>query len=239
MAASSITARLPLMEPSKAWWDSPNYACPCVALLPRTPSSSVAPPSRGRLCRPEHQGGSLSAAGREWRCGHWWVQLCFRLEPRESPGAGLQPWCPSGQRSVVLHSSRQAGQGPCSAVVDKGPAAQYSPNPQAWSLRSKRSQAQAGGKKLKGLHATELQQAEERAAQHYGRQAEELREHLGAREGALGRQGVGGEPSSGGVPEGDTGRGARPGVYRTPRVSSTCSLAAFLRAREIWGGGGG
>lgn len=49
MAASSIAARLPLMEPSKAWWDSPNYACPCVALLPRTPSSSVAPPSRETL----------------------------------------------------------------------------------------------------------------------------------------------------------------------------------------------
>ncbi|XP_069399915.1 centrosomal protein of 131 kDa isoform X1 [Ovis canadensis] len=43
-------------------------------------------------------------------------------------------------------------------------------------------------KKLKGLHATELQQAEERAAQHYGRQAEELREHLEREKEALGRQ---------------------------------------------------
>ncbi|XP_010854608.1 PREDICTED: centrosomal protein of 131 kDa isoform X2 [Bison bison bison] len=43
-------------------------------------------------------------------------------------------------------------------------------------------------KKLKGLHATELLQAEERAAQHYGRQAEELREHLEREKEALGRQ---------------------------------------------------
>ncbi|XP_052513695.1 centrosomal protein of 131 kDa isoform X4 [Budorcas taxicolor] len=43
-------------------------------------------------------------------------------------------------------------------------------------------------KKLKGLHAAELQQAEERAAQHYGRQAEELREHLEREKEALGRQ---------------------------------------------------
>ncbi|KAF4012810.1 hypothetical protein G4228_003197 [Cervus hanglu yarkandensis] len=43
-------------------------------------------------------------------------------------------------------------------------------------------------KKLKGLHATELLQAEERAAQHYRRQAEELREHLEREKEALGRQ---------------------------------------------------
>uniref|UniRef100_A0A8C6G1D6 Centrosomal protein 131 n=1 Tax=Moschus moschiferus TaxID=68415 RepID=A0A8C6G1D6_MOSMO len=43
-------------------------------------------------------------------------------------------------------------------------------------------------KKLKSLHATELLQAEERAAQHYARQAEELREHLEREKEALGRQ---------------------------------------------------
>ncbi|XP_059765093.1 centrosomal protein of 131 kDa isoform X3 [Balaenoptera ricei] len=43
-------------------------------------------------------------------------------------------------------------------------------------------------KKLKSLHAVELLQADERAAQHYGRQAEELREHLEREKEALGRQ---------------------------------------------------
>uniref|UniRef100_A0A8D1ZL12 Centrosomal protein of 131 kDa n=1 Tax=Sus scrofa TaxID=9823 RepID=A0A8D1ZL12_PIG len=43
-------------------------------------------------------------------------------------------------------------------------------------------------KKLKSLHATELLQAEEHAAQRYSRQAEELREHLEREKEALGRQ---------------------------------------------------
>ncbi|XP_059989479.1 centrosomal protein of 131 kDa isoform X7 [Lagenorhynchus albirostris] len=43
-------------------------------------------------------------------------------------------------------------------------------------------------KKLKSLHAVELLQADERAAQRYGRQAEELREHLEREKEALGRQ---------------------------------------------------
>ncbi|XP_057572714.1 centrosomal protein of 131 kDa isoform X15 [Hippopotamus amphibius kiboko] len=43
-------------------------------------------------------------------------------------------------------------------------------------------------KKLKSLHAAELLQADERAAQRYGRQAEELREHLEREKEALGRQ---------------------------------------------------
>lgn len=93
-----------------------------------------------------------------------------------------------GQWSSTVQAG--AGQGPCSAVVDKGPAAQYSPQPpglepEIQKLIAKHKQEV---KKLKGLHATELQQAEERAAQHYGRQAEELREHLEREKEALGRQ---------------------------------------------------
>ncbi|XP_074200044.1 centrosomal protein of 131 kDa isoform X6 [Camelus bactrianus] len=43
-------------------------------------------------------------------------------------------------------------------------------------------------KKLKSQHAAELLQADERAAQRYGRQAEELRQHLEREKEALGRQ---------------------------------------------------
>nr|XP_031531804.1 centrosomal protein of 131 kDa [Vicugna pacos] len=43
-------------------------------------------------------------------------------------------------------------------------------------------------KKLKSLHAAELLQADERAAERYGRQAEELRQHLEREKEALGRQ---------------------------------------------------
>lgn len=43
-------------------------------------------------------------------------------------------------------------------------------------------------KKLKSLHAAELLQADEQAAQRYGRQAEELREHLEREKEALGQQ---------------------------------------------------
>lgn len=62
--------------------------------------------------------------GGEWRYGHWWAQLCFRLEPLEgvswlvrSPGVpvGRGQWSHTVQVGV--------GQGPCSAVVDRGPAA--------------------------------------------------------------------------------------------------------------------
>lgn len=43
-------------------------------------------------------------------------------------------------------------------------------------------------KRLRGLHAAELQQAEEQAAQRYGRQAEALREQLQREKEALGQQ---------------------------------------------------
>lgn len=43
-------------------------------------------------------------------------------------------------------------------------------------------------KRLRSLHAAELQQAEERAAQRYGRQAEALREQLEREKEALGQQ---------------------------------------------------
>ncbi|OWK15231.1 hypothetical protein Celaphus_00001534 [Cervus elaphus hippelaphus] len=82
------------------------------------------------------------------------------------------------------------GQGPCSAVVDRGPCSTVLPQPpglepEIQKLIAKHKQEV---KKLKGLHATELLQAEERAAQHYRRQAEELREHLEQEKEALGRQ---------------------------------------------------
>lgn len=82
------------------------------------------------------------------------------------------------------------GQGPCSAVVDRGPCSTVLPQPpglepEIQKLIAKHKQEV---KKLKGLHATELLQAEERAAEHYRRQAEELREHLEREKEALGRQ---------------------------------------------------
>ena len=179
---------------------------------------------------------SLSAAGRKWCCGHWWAQLCFGLEPLEgvswlvrSPGVPMG----RGQGSPTVKAGM--GQGPCSAVVDRGPCSTVLPQPpglepEIQKLIAKHKQEV---KKLKGLHATELLQAEERAAQHYGRQAEELREHLEREKEALGRQ----EWERAQQRWGSRGHGW---CAQTPRVNSTSFLAAsFQDQRNLGVGGGG
>lgn len=73
-------------------------------------------------------------------------------------------------------------EGPCSTVSLHAPPGL---EPEIQKLIAKHKQEV---KKLKSLHAVELLQADERAAQRYGRQAEELREHLEREKEALGRQ---------------------------------------------------
>ena len=107
-----MAARLPLIEPSKDWWDSPNCACPPLALLPRTPSSAVTPSSRETL-QARAPRGEPQCSGRGVAL---WALVGSAVLQAGAPGGGLlagpQPWCPSGQRSVVPHSSGGRGAGP-------------------------------------------------------------------------------------------------------------------------------
>lgn len=114
--------------------------------------------------------------------------------------------------------------GPCSTVLPQPPGLE----PEIQKLIARHKQEV---KKLKGLHATELLQAEERAAQHYGRQAEELREHLEREKEALGRQ----EWERAQQRWGSRGHGW---CAQTPRVNSTSFLAASFQDQRNLGGWG-
>ena len=128
--------------------------------------------------------------GRERCRGYWWTQLCFGLEPMGgvlcldcTPGVmvGRDRGSPTVQRGEGQHPCSGGGGSLQHSLPPRPPGLE----PEIQKLITKHKQEV---KKLKSLHAVELLQADERAAQRYGRQAEELREHLEREKEALGRQ---------------------------------------------------
>lgn len=127
--------------------------------------------------------------------GPGWTQLC--LEPlgvwRWGPVTGLQFWCQGGRELGVPYSAGDKSQ--AAAAERAGVAGPLRPRhcgapppglePEIQKLIAQHKQEV---KKLKSLHEAELLQVEARAAQRYGRQVEELREHLQQEKEALGRQ---------------------------------------------------
>lgn len=116
--------------------------------------------------------GSLGAGG---QCPGWTAALASLWVRIGVPGECLRHWGPAQGASSVVGR----GQGFLQRCASSGL------EPEIQKLIAKHKQEV---KKLRGLHAAELLQVEERAAQRHGLQAEALREQLEREKEALCRQ---------------------------------------------------